>query len=185
MEGAVSLDTRWENIDALLTRSARTQDETLAMAVREIADGRFKFPSAEHASYRTHVNVPDVAMGVQIGDGGEEVVPSIVVVDRTKTGESRLVMTAQVCGREQVNAAEAKLIWSRCAAIPNQAFYVYVPVGLGAEAKKICRGLGIRPEGFRTWRTTPRGFEINDISEAPSPLAALMPPIVRRLLTTP
>ena len=179
------MDTRWENIDTLLTRSARTQDETLANAVREIAGGRFKFPSAELPAYRTHVNVPDVAMGVQIGDGGEEVVPSIVVVERTKTGESRLVMTAQVCGREQVNAAEALSVWSRCAAIPNQAFYLYVPVGLGAEAKKICRGLGIRPEGFRTWRTTPRGFEINDISEAPSPLAALMPPIVRRLLATP
>jgi hypothetical protein len=181
----VSLDTRWENVDALLTRSERTQDETLAKAVREIAAARFKFPSEEHPAYRTHVNVPDVAMAVQIGEGGEEVAPSIVVVERLKTGESRLMMTAQVCGREQVNAAEAKRVWSRCAAIPNQAFYVYVPVGLGAEAKKICRGLGIRPEGFRTWRTTPRGFEINDISEAPSPLAALMPPIVRRLLATP
>ena len=181
----MSLDTRWENIDTLLTRSERTKDETLANAVREIADARFRFPSEEHASYRTHVNVPEVAMGVQIGNGGEEVVPSIVVVARTKTGESSLVMTAQVCGREQVNDSEAKRVWARCAAIPNQAFYVYVPVGLGAEAKKICRRHKIRPEGFRTWRTTPRGFEINDVSEAPSPLAALMPPIVRRLLATP
>jgi hypothetical protein len=98
MEGALSLDTRWENIDTLLTRSARTQDETLALAGREIADARFKFPSAEYASYRTHINVPGVAMGVQIGAGGEEIVPSIVVVERTKTGESALVMTAQVCG---------------------------------------------------------------------------------------
>ena len=181
----MSLDTRWENIDTLLKRTERTQDETLANAVREIVDARFRFPSEEHAGYRTHVNVPEVTMGVQIGDGGEEVVPSIVVVDRTKMGTSSLVMTAQVCGREQVSAAEAQRIWARCAKIPNQAFYLYVPVGLGAEAKKICRKLGIRPDGFRTWRTTPRGFEVNDISEAPSPLSALMPPIVRRLLATP
>ncbi len=181
----MSLDTRWENIDALLTRSERTKDETLTRAVREIADLRFQFPSVEYAAYRTHINVPEVVMGVQIGEGGEEVAPSIVVVERMKAGDSRLVMTAQVCGREQVNEAEAKRIWARCAAIPNQAFYLYVPVGSGAEAKKICRRAGVRPDGFRTWRTTPRGFEVNDISEAPSPLAALMPPIVRKLLATP
>jgi hypothetical protein len=168
----LSLDTRWENIDALIKRTERTQDETLAKAV--------EFPG-----YRTHVNVPEVAMGVQIGDTGEEVVPSIVVVERMKTGESRLVMTAQVCGREQVTAGEAAAVWSRIAKIPNQAFYLYVPVGYGAEAKKICRKAGIRPEGYRTWRNTPRGFEVNDVSEAPSPLAALMPPIVRKLLATP
>jgi hypothetical protein len=94
-------------------------------------------------------------------------------------------MTAEVVTTEQVNEAEAKRIWARCASIPDQAFYLYVPVGYGAEAKSICRRLGIRPEGFRTWRNTPRGFEVNDISEAPSPLSALMPPIVRRLLATP
>jgi hypothetical protein len=62
---------------------------------------------------------------------------------------------------------------------------VYVPVGYGAAAKKICRRLKIHPEGFRTWRFTPRGFEVNDVSEPPSPLAALMPPLVRKLLATP
>lgn len=181
----MTLDTRWENIDALIKRSERTQGETLAIAAREIAAARFQFPSEEHPGYRTYVNIPDVVMGVQIGDAGEEVIPSIVVVERTKTGESKLVMTAQVCTPELANAAEAKAVWARIAKVPNQAFYLYVPVGYGAEAKKICRKLGIRPEGFRTWRNTPRGFEVNDISEAPSPLAALMPPIVRRVLATP
>jgi hypothetical protein len=181
----LSLDTRWENVDALIKRSERTQDETLAKAVREIADARFQFPSEEHPGYRTYVNVPDVVMGVQIGDTGDEVAPSIVVVERSKTGESRLAMTAQVCIREQVSAAEAKATWARIARIPEQAFYVFVPVGYGAEAKRICRQVGIRPEGFRTWRNTPRGFEINNVSEDPSPLAALMPPFVRRFLATP
>jgi len=179
----MSLDTRWEDVDALLTRSDRTQVESLARAVREIADERFKFPTDKHPSYRTHVNVPEVTMGVQVGE--EEIVPSIVVVERIKTGETRLVMTAQVCTIEQVNEAEAKRAWSRIASIPEQAFYIYVPVGYGAKAKQICRKLGIRVEGFRTWRTTPRGFEVNEISEAPSSLSALMPPIVRRLLATP
>lgn len=179
----MSLDTRWEDVDALLQRTDRTKDEKYARAVQQVVEARFTFPSQDHPSYRTHVNVPAVTMGVQVGD--EEVVPAIVVVERLNTGDTRLVMTAEVCIAEQVNEAEAKRAWSRIAAVPDQAFYLYVPVGYGAKAKKICRSLGIRPEGFRTWRTTPRGFEINDVSEAPSAQAALMPPVVRRLLATP
>jgi hypothetical protein len=38
-------------------------------------------------------------MGVQAG--GEELVPSIVVTERIKTGEMRLVMTAEARGRER------------------------------------------------------------------------------------
>lgn len=179
----MSLDTRWENVNSLLVRTERTKEETLAKAVTEIAAQRFDFPTERRPAYRTYINVPEVTMGVQAGD--EELVPSIVVTERLRTGESRLVMTAQVCGREQVNDGEARRLWGPLAKLPGQAFYLFVPVGLGAEAKKICRSLGIRPEGVRTWRTTPRGFEINDVTEPPSPLSALMPPIVRRLLATP
>jgi hypothetical protein len=107
------------------------------------------------------------------------------VVERLKTGETHLVMTAQVETIERVSENEAKQTWSRYASIPDQAFYLYVPVGYGARAKKICRKTGVRPEGIRTWRTTPRGFEVNEVTEAPSPLAAVMPPIVRRILATP
>ena len=179
----MSLDTRWENVDELLRRTERTKDEKSAKAVAEIAAARFKFPSPELPSYRAHVNVPAVTMGVQVGD--EEIAPDIVVVERLKTGDTRLVMTAIVCNIEQVNDGEAHRLWARAASIPGQAFYLYVPVGKGAEAKAICRRAKIRPEGVRTYRWTPRGFEINDVTEAPSPLAALMPPIVRKLLATP
>jgi ABC-type glycerol-3-phosphate transport system permease component len=71
------------------------------------------------------------------------------------------------------------------AAIDGVAFYHFVPVGFGAAAKRICKKLRIKVEGYRTYRTTPRGFEINEVSEPPSPLAALMPPIVRDFLKTP
>jgi len=179
----VSRDTRWEDINTLLNRTERTKEEKLDSAIAQIAAERFAFPSTDNPSYRTYVNVPEVTMGVQAGD--DEIVPSIVVTEKQKVGETRLVMTAQVCGREQVHEGEARRIWARCASIPDQAFYLFVPVGFGAEAKRICRQLGIRPAGFRTWRTTPRGFEVNDVSQPPSPIAALMPPLVRRLLATP
>ena len=179
----MTLDTRWEDVDKLLQTTARTKDEKQAKAVHEIAEQRFKFPTQEHASYRTYVNAPNVTMAVQVGD--EEVAPDIVVVERLNTGDTRLVMSAEVAGLpEHVNEAEARR-WARIAGIADQAFYLYVPVGYGAAAKKLCRKLGIRVEGFRTWRWTPRGFEINDISEPESPLARFMPPVVRKLLATP
>lgn len=179
----MTLDTRWEDIDMLLKRTARTKDETLARAVKEVAEQRFAFPTTAHPAYRSYTNIPVVTMAVQIGE--EQVTPDIVVVERLNTGEQHLVITAAVANTEMVTEAEAKRAWSRYASIPDQAFYLYVPVGYGARAKKICRDLKIKVEGFRTWRTTPRGFEINDVSEPPSSLAALMPPLVRRLLATP
>ena len=157
----MTLDTRWEDINTLLKRTERTQDEKLAQAITEIAAGRFEFPSPEFPSFRTYVNSPEVTMAVQVGE--DEIIPSIVVVEKIKTGETRLVMTAQVCAPEDVSEGEAKRLWSRIASVPEQAFYLYVPVGLGLEAKKICKRLKIDVEGFRTWRTTPRGFEINDV----------------------
>jgi hypothetical protein len=171
------------DVETLLHRSERTKDEKLIKAVREIAAQRFQFPSEEFPAYRTYVNVPEVTMGVQ--SGSEEVVPHIVVVERTKQGDTSLVMTAQVCGREDVTASEAEGAWARFARVPKQAFYLYVPVGFGKQAKQICKQHKIRVTAFRTWRETPRGFEINDITEPPSPLAPLMPPFVRRFLATP
>ncbi|MBF6601277.1 MAG: hypothetical protein IVW36_12290 [Dehalococcoidia bacterium] len=179
----MTLDTRWEDVDQLLDRTARTIDDKRAKAIQEIAARRFQFPTPKHPAYRTHVNVPDVAMGVQVGR--EEIAPDIVVVEKLTTGETHLVISVAVANAEQVSAAEAKRTWARYAAIKDVAFYLYVPVGYGARAKQICRKLKISVEGFRTYRTTPRGFEINDVSEQPSPLAALMPPIVRKILATP
>ncbi len=179
----MSLDTRWTDVDALLTRSPRTQEETLAQAVTQIAELRFKYPTPELPSYRSYVNVPAVTMAVQ--SGKDELTPDIVVVERINTGETELRITAAVANEEQVTEAEAKLRWARFAAIPDTAFYLFVPVGYGAQAKKIAHGLKIRVEGFRTWRTTPRGFEINDISGAPGAFNALMPGFVRRFMATP
>jgi hypothetical protein len=179
----MAIDTRWEDVDQLLQRSARTKDESLAGAVQNIIEQRFQFPSADFPAYRAHANVPEVTMAVEVA--GEQVAPDIVVVERLKTGETRLVMTAAVANHEMVTEAEAKQRWARFSALPDQAFYVYVPVGYGWQAKQICRKLKIRPEGFRTWRTTPRGFEVNDITGPPGAFAALMPGFVRRALATP
>ena len=179
----MTLDTRWEDVDELLDRTERTVDEKHVKAVQEIAKARFVFPTPEHPAYRTYVNLPEVTMGVQVGR--EELTPDIVVVEKHNTGETNAVIAVAVAAREQVNEAEARRTWSRFAKIQDVAFYLYVPVGYGAEAKKLCRRAGVAVTGFRTYRDTPRGFEVNDVSEPASPFAALMPPIVRKLLATP
>jgi hypothetical protein len=179
----LSAETRWENVDTLLQRTTRTQDESRASAIQEIIESRFKYPTRDHPAYRAYSNVPAVTMAVQVGD--EQIAPDIVVIEKVKTGETHLMITAAVATVEMVTDGDAADAWARWAAIPGQAFYLYVPVGYGAAAKRICKKLKIHVEGFRTWRTTPRGFEINNVSEPASPLAALMPPIVRKLLATP
>ncbi len=179
----MSEETRWEDIDQLLNRSERPKDESRTKAAQQIAELRFKFPTTAHPSYRTFVNLPEVTMAVQ--SGKRELAPDIVVVDKVKTAETLLKITAVVAITEEVNEDEARANWAPAASIPGQAFYLFVPVGCGAAAKKICGRLKIRPEGYRTWRFTPQGIEINDISEPSSPIAALMPGFVRRALATP
>jgi|CXWL01.1.fsa_nt_gi hypothetical protein len=179
----MTMDTRWEDIDTLLERTERTKSEALIKAITEVAATRYGFPSPEHPSYRTHANAPEVSMAVQAGD--EQIAPDIVVVEKINTGETHLIMTAAVATRDMVNEGEAKRSWARYASIPNSVFFLYVPVGYGAVAKKICKKMKIDVAGYRTWRWTPRGFEVNDISEPMSGLAPLMPPLVRKLLATP
>jgi len=176
----MAVETRWENVDTLLQRAERTKSEGLVKAIQEIAAARYGFPTPELPAYRTFVNAPDVTMQVQVGE--REVVPDIVVVEKIKTGETHLVITAAVADREMVNEAEAAEHWAPCASVPNSVFYLYVPVGYGVAAKKLCRAAKIRPEGVRTWRWTPRGFEVNDVSEPMSGLAPLIPPFARRFL---
>jgi hypothetical protein len=177
------MDTRWEDVDSLLQRTDRMKSEGLVKSITAIAEARFDFPTPDFPAYRTYVNAPDVSLAVQVGD--EQIAPDIVVVEKINTGETNLVMTAAVADKDLVTEAEAKKDWARFSAIPNQVFYLYVPVGYGAAAKKICRSLKIKVDGYRTYRWTPRGFEVNDVSEPMSGLAPLMPPIVRKLLATP
>jgi hypothetical protein len=179
----MTMDTRWESIDTLLDRTERTKSEGLVKAINEVAGTRYAFPTPEFASYRTYVNAPVATMAIQVGD--DQIAPDIVVVERLKTDETHVQITAAVADKEMVNEGEAKRSWARYASIPNSVFYLYVPVGYGKIAKQICKKARINVEGYRTWRWTPRGFEVNDVSEPMSGLGPLMPPIVRKLLATP
>ena len=174
----MTTDTRWTDVDKMLQPAPLNRQELRERVVQDVAKARFEFPTTELPSYRTYVNVPEVTLPVK-DEQGKEHVPDIVVVD---TPGNVLKILAQVELAEMVTEEQAKARWLACSKLPDAAFYLYVPVGHGAAAKRICKKLRIDVYGYRTWRYVPQGIEINDISEPPEVMVQLMPPIVRRLL---
>ncbi len=174
----MTAETRWMDVDKLLEPAPKSRQELHERAVQDIAQARFQFPTPEHPSYRAFVNLPEVSLPVK-DETGQELTPDIVVVE---TPSNFLKVLAQVETVETVTEERAKESWAALARLPDVAFYLYVPVGYGAAAKRICRKLGIDVYGFRTWRYVPQGLEINDISEAPGIVTALMPPFVRKIM---
>jgi hypothetical protein len=172
--------TRWEKIDQLLHPTERTRTEVRVEAAHKIAEARFKFPSDEFPGYKTFVNLPETTMTVKVADA--DLVPDIVVVDHPASGQPVVRMAVIVAGAEQVTEAEANERWAPIASIPGVTMFVYVPSGYADEAKRLCAARHIEPEGFRTWRNTPTGFEINDVGEAHSTVRGLIPRFARRAL---
>ena len=174
----MTLTERWTDIDKLLQPAPKSAQELRERAVQDVAQARFEFPTPELPSYRAFVNAPEVTLPVK-DDKGNELVPDIVVVD---TPGNVLKILAQVETADQVTEERARAVWAPLARLPDAAFYLYVPVGYGGAAKKICKKLGLNVYGFRTWRYVPSGIEINDVSEAPDVMSKLMPPLVRKFL---
>ena len=174
----MGLEERWTDVDKLLEPAPKNREELHQRAVQEIAEARFEFPTLELPSYRAFVNVPDVTLAVT-DQAGDELTPDIVVVD---TPGNLLKIFATVETAETVTEERAKEVWAPYGRLPDAAFYLFVPVGYGAVAKRICKQLNIDVYGFRTWRYVPQGLEVNDISEPPGIIHALMPPFARKLM---
>ena len=174
----MTTDTRWTDVDKMLQPAPKGRDELHMRAVQDIAQARFEFPTNEQPSLRTFVNIPEKTLAVTDMED-TELVPDIVIVD---TPGNILRILAAVETQETVTEERAKEAWLAFSKLPDAAFYLYVPVGSGGAAKKICKSLRIDVHGFRTWRYIPQGVEINEISEPPGMIHKLMPPFVRRLL---
>ena len=174
----MTIESRWTDIDKMLQPAPKNRAELKERLVQDIAQARFEFPTTELASYRTFVNVPEVTLPVT-DEHGERLVPDIVVVD---TPGNILKMCAQVETGETVTEEQAEKVWLRYSQMPASAFYLYVPVGYGGAAKRIAKKCNVDVYGFRTWRYVPQGIEINDISEPPGIIHALMPPFARRMM---
>lgn len=174
----MTLDTRWTDVDKMLQPAPKDSEELRQRAVQDIAKARFEFPTPELPSYRAFVNVPEVTLPVKDAKGNTHT-PDIVVVD---TPGNLLKIVAQVATGDRVTEEQATQVWKPLAKLGDAAFYLYVPVGQGGAAKKLCKKAGLQVHGFRTWRYVPSGIEINDVSEPPDVMSKLMPPLVRKIL---
>ena len=146
-----------------------------AKAVADIAKERFGFPTEKHPDFKTYVNVPGRTMGVEMEDG-RIAYPDIVVVQHP---ENYTKILGQVETNETVREAVAVYEWLPYAELAP--LYLYVPVGKGDEALRLCRRLEIPIVGVRTWRYLV-GYEepeINDHYTAPSGPEEMLPAILR------
>jgi hypothetical protein len=143
------------------THSLRTESRQLLhdRALKDIARLRFGFPTEKYRDYKTHVNHPARAMGVELPDG-RVAYPDIVVVQHP---ENNCKVIAEVETNESVREAVARWEWAPYAELAP--LYLFVPVGKGDEALALCRQLEIPVAGVRTWRYL-AGYEdpeINDV----------------------
>ncbi len=149
---------RWGTTDWRRSESMRRYD--LERAVSELVESRFSFPSPQHPTYRTHVNIPEPTLALEFGGGGgQKLFPDILVVEYPGNYP---VMVAQVETRETVTREQARRVWKQLEST-EAPLYVYVPTGLGVIAKDYAKSAGIRHIKFRTWRNLPTGMMIEDV----------------------
>jgi hypothetical protein len=146
-----------------------------AKAVTDIAKERFGFPTPRYPHLKTYANVPVRSMGVEMPNG-QVAYPDIVVVQHP---ENYTKILAEVETNETVREAVADYEWAPYAELAP--LYLYVPVGKGDEALKLCRRFDIPVVGIRTWRYIV-GYdepEITDHYTVPSRPDELLPKMLR------
>ena len=171
------IDTRWEDPDKLMPPSDKTREGVLSRVVKDIAGQRLAFPNAEFPSLRTHVNVPGPALVLRAADGAE-LTPDIVVAEARSNRPQILAAVETV---DTVTDDRATGRWLPFSQVPDTTFYLYVPAGFAAEAKRLLKKHRIKSEGLRTWRYV-TGLETLDITDIGygSLLELLLPPFLLR-----
>lgn len=130
------------------------------IAVAGIARQLLGFPNVERPSWATYRNEPVRTAGLD--DGATTYYPDLVVVDATTQA---VVAFAEVETEASVTEADAER-WARSSrlALENGCnFYVFVPAGLGARARRY-RGLTF-VDGLYTYAFDERGkLEVRDVT---------------------
>jgi NAD-dependent dihydropyrimidine dehydrogenase PreA subunit len=150
----------WREGQTIWRRSEETRRYKQAQAVKALAQSRFAFPTMEHPSYRTHVNVPQPTFSLEFGGGGgRKVFPDILVVDYPGNYP---VMVAQVETAETVTRQQAEKVW-KALETEEAPLYIYVPSGMGTVAKDYARAAGIKHAQVRTWRRQPDTVLVDEV----------------------
>jgi len=115
-------------------------------AVDAVAKQRMNFPSKDEPRRQTYTN-PDQKHVMGIGQGNDLVYPDIVVVDLDK---KEAIILGEVETESTVDDQSAEQ-WSDYSRRVNGSFYLYVPEGYEADARKILESNGIKYLGIRTY----------------------------------
>ncbi len=144
-------------------------------AAKDIAEARFGFPTDRYRDYKTYSNIPQRSMGIAMPDDAVAY-PDIVVVQNP---ENYAKIIGEVETAETVSEEVTLRRWLPFSELAP--LYLYVPVGEGDLAWKLCRDLKVPIVGIRTWRYTVgvNQIEINDYFTVPSGPEEMLPKILR------
>jgi hypothetical protein len=124
---------------AMARPGSKAYREAHLLAVRNIAEQLFPFPTPEYPHYRTFVNEPEVEQKV-FTNYGHELAPDIVVL---QWPEKLPVMVAEVLTPDMLREELANDVWSVEARLDGCRFFLYVPAGHATEAKRLLKKAGI------------------------------------------
>jgi hypothetical protein len=148
-----------ERGDFMLSPSTKSLRESHALAVQNIAEQLFPFPTPEYPHFRTFVNEPETQQKV-FTNYGNELEPDIVVV---QWPEKLPVMVAEVVTADMLTRENAENVWAVEARLAGVRFFLYVPAGQSKEAKRILKNAGVKNVTLRTWRNI-TGLKTIDVS---------------------
>ena len=137
-----------ERGNVLLKPSTPSYQEAHTQAVHNIAEQLFPFPTPDYPHFRTFVNEPETEQKVYT-NYGNELEPDIVVL---QWPEKIPVMIAEVVTPDMLREELAENVWAVEARLDGVRFFLYVPAGHAAEAKKLLKKAKIKGASVRTWR---------------------------------
>ena len=148
-----------ERGDFMLSPSSKSLRESHELAVQNIAEQLFPFPTPEFPHFRTFVNEPETQQKV-FTNYGNELEPDIVVV---QWPEKLPVMVAEVATADMLTKENAENVWTVEARLAGVRFFLYVPAGQSKEAKRILKDARVKNVTLRTWRNI-TGLKTIDVS---------------------
>ncbi len=143
----------------LLKPNGKSAQESHLLAVRNIADQLFPFPTPDYPHFRTLVNEPETEQKI-FTNYGNEMEPDIVVL---QWPEKLPVMVAEVITPDMIRDDLAENVWSVEARLDGVQFYLYVPAGHASQAKAMLKKHKIKNVKLRSWRNI-TGLKTIDIA---------------------
>jgi hypothetical protein len=132
----------------MLHPNSRSNQESHALAVRNIAEQLFPFPTPEYPHFRTFVNEPETEQKI-FTNYGNELEPDIVVL---QWPEKLPVMVAEVVTPDMLTDENAENVWAVEARLDGVQFFLYIPAGHVSEAKALLKRAKIKNVKVRSWR---------------------------------